>query len=159
MTNQAYIDESTMATFAYAMRTKIKRHRPIEILLVEDDASDVMLTGRALDDTHIPYNLHNAHDGNKALSYLRREGAFADAVQPDIVLLDLGLPECDGFEMLTELTKETAFNQIPIVILTVAADSRDILHSYDLWLSDYVAKPCTPEKLLDIFGKLHSPDL
>jgi len=143
--------------FACTMRAKIKRRQPLHILLVEDDPSDVMLTECALDETYIPHELHTVRSGNDALQYLRHEETFADASAPDVIFLDLSLPHKDGLEVLAELTQEASFNHTPIIILTGSQDYRHILTSYNLWLSDYLAKPCSPEKLLEAFGKLHSP--
>lgn len=150
-------ENDTYTNFAYSMRAKIKRRAPLEILLVEDDPSDVMLTEYALDETYIPHRLHTVVSGEEVLSYLRREDQYANAPVPDLILLDLSLPRKDGFEVLAELTQEATFAKIPIIILTGAQHYQHILHSYSLWLSDYVPKPCSPDKLLETFGKLHSP--
>lgn len=143
--------------FACNMRGKIKRRVPLNILLAEDDESDATLTGYALDETYIPHELHVIKSGDEVLAYLRKQAPFEHATKPDLVLLDLSLPQKDGFEVLAELTQEAAFAHIPIIILTGAEHYRHILHSYSLWLSDYVHKPCSPDKLLEVFGKLHSP--
>ncbi len=143
--------------FAFSMRAKIKRRIPLQILLAEDDDSDVMLTEHALDETYVPHRLVTVKHGGDVLKYLRQEEPFAHQPRPDLVLLDLNLPQQDGFEVLAELTQEAAFAQIPIIILTGEQHYRHILHSYSLWLSDYVHKPCSPDKLLEAFGKLHSP--
>ncbi len=143
--------------FAYALRGKIKRHKPIDILLVEDDPSDVMLAECALTETYIRYRLHTVQSGADVLPYLRREPPFSEAVTPDVILLDLSLPHKDGFAVLAELTQAALTAGIPIIILTGSESDRYVLKAYDLWLSDYVAKPCSSEKLLESFGKLHSP--
>ena len=106
--------------FAHAMRTKIKRHMPIQILLAEDAESDIMLTECALDETYIPHQLHTVGSGTDVLRYLRHDGEFADKPAPDLILLDLTMPQKDGFEVLAELTQEAAFARIPIIILTGA---------------------------------------
>lgn len=144
-------------TFAFSMRAKIKRHMPIDILLAEDNASDVALAEYALDETYIPHRLRVVKSGAEVLACLRGEPPFDHEPKPDLVLLDLSLPEKDGFEVLAELTEEAAFAQIPIIILTGAQHYQHILNSYSLWLSDYVNKPCSPDKLIEAFGKLHSP--
>ena len=147
----------TSTRFAYSMRAKIKRRTPLHILLVEDDLSDVSLTENALDETYITYALHTVHSGAEALQYLRREDRFTSEPTPDLILLDLSLPHKDGLEVLAELTQETGFVRIPIIILTGSQKDRHILQSCSLWLSDYMDKPCSPDKLLTAFGKLHSP--
>ena len=143
--------------FAYAMRSKIKRHQPLHILLVEDDDSDVMLTESALGETYIAYQLHTLKNGNEVLSYLKREAPFESEPQPDLILLDLSLPEKDGFEVMAELRREAAFASIPIIILSGAQDYKNILNADRLWLSDCLPKPCSADLLLTAFGKLHSP--
>ena len=143
--------------YACQMRARIKRHQPLHILLAEDDESDVMLTECALDETYITYELHRVADGGEMLRYLRRQEKFVQAPVPDLILLDLSLPKMDGFAVLAELTQEANFKHIPIIILTGSQQYQHVLHSYSLWLSDYVAKPCSPDKLLEAFGKLHSP--
>lgn len=143
--------------FAYAMRSKIKRHQPLHILLVEDDDSDVMLTDFALGETYIPYQLHRLTSGSEVLQYLRHEAPYASEPPPDMILLDLSLPDKDGFEVMEELRQEAAFASIPIIILSGAQNYRDILNDKHLWLSDCLPKPCNADLLLTAFGKLHSP--
>jgi len=147
----------TATEFAYSMRAKIKRRQPLHILLVEDNASDVMLTEYALGETYIPYQLHLLKNGNEVIEYLRREPPFAAAPQPDLILLDLNMPEKDGFEVMTELRREAIFAAIPIIILSGAQDISAVLKSEHLWLSDCLPKPCSADLLLTAFGKLHSP--
>ena len=143
--------------FAYAMRAKIRRRQKLHILLAEDDDSDVMLTENALEETHVHHELHRVKNGDEALRFLRREGAFSDAETPDLILLDLNLPATDGFEVIAQLAREARFSQTPIIILSGAEDYRDILSTSGVWLSACLSKPCNPDKLLETFGKLHSP--
>ncbi|MDE3060054.1 MAG: response regulator [Pseudomonadota bacterium] len=143
--------------FAYTMRAKIKRHQPLVILLAEDDPSDICLTECALDETYVSHQLHTVHNGSEVLQYLRCEGIFAGKPRPDLILLDLHLPYTDGFEVLETLAHEAGGNGIPIIILTGSEHYRHLLDSCNVWLCDYVAKPCSPDKLLGAFARLHSP--
>lgn len=151
------VASDTPTQFAYSMRAKIKRRQPLQILLVEDDPSDVLLTELALDETYVPHNLHTLRSGSEVLAYLRQEGKYAGAPTPDLILLDLTLPQKDGFEVMTELTQEAGFERIPIIILTGSPYSRQLMESRGLWLCDYMDKPCNPDKLIEAFGRLHSP--
>jgi two-component system, chemotaxis family, response regulator Rcp1 len=115
--------------------------RPIEILLVEDNPGDVRLTIEALREGKVLNRLTVARDGEEAMAALRREGRFADAGQPDIILLDLNLPKKDGREVLEEIKKDPTLMIIPIVILTTSQDEQDILKSYKLHANCYITKP------------------
>ena len=106
--------------------------RPVEILLVEDNPGDVRLTREALREGKVRNNLYVASDGVEALAFLRREGQYADAVRPDLVLLDINLPRKDGREVLAEIKADPALRYIPVVVLTSSQAEQDILRAYDL---------------------------
>jgi two-component system, chemotaxis family, response regulator Rcp1 len=114
---------------------------PIEILLVEDSLPDIRLTLEALKDAKVRNHLHVAHDGVEALQFLRNEGAFTDAVRPDLILLDLNLPRKDGREVLDEIKRDEKLQHIPVVILTTSQAEQDVLRSYHLRANAYVIKP------------------
>jgi CheY-like chemotaxis protein len=122
--------------------------RPVEILLVEDNPGDVRLTMEALKEAKMRNRLHVAADGEQALAYLRREGAYADAPRPDLMLLDLNLPKKDGREVLAEIKADPALRTIPVVILTTSRAEQDILASYNLHANCYVTKPVDLEKFI-----------
>jgi two-component system response regulator len=115
--------------------------QPIEILLVEDSPADVDLTKEALDDAKVVNNLNVVEDGVEALRFLRREGEYADAPHPDLILLDLNLPKKDGREVLQEIKADEVLRRVPVVILTTSEAEQDILRSYDLHANCYVTKP------------------
>src|SRR4051794_28935454 len=115
--------------------------RPIEVLLVEDDEGDVVMTREALDEGKVLNRLHVASDGVEALEYLRREGPHAEAPRPDLILLDLNLPRRDGRQVLAEVKADDDLRRIPIVVLTTSEAEEDILRSYDLHANAYVTKP------------------
>lgn len=122
------------------MSSKVN-YRPIEILLVEDSPSDANLTIREFSKAKIANNLHWVENGEDAMAYLRCQGEFADALRPDLILLDLNLPGMDGREVLAEVKADETLKRIPIVILTTSTDEEDVLRSYNLNANCYVTKP------------------
>ncbi|MCI0708748.1 MAG: response regulator [Chloroflexi bacterium] len=113
----------------------------IEILLVEDDPGDVRLTQEALRASKVRNTLHIVEDGVDAMAFLRRQGRYADAPKPDIILLDLNLPRMDGREVLREVKDDDDLKRIPVVVLTTSAADEDILTSYNLHANCYITKP------------------
>jgi two-component system, chemotaxis family, response regulator Rcp1 len=124
--------------------------RTVEILLVEDNPGDARLTREALKEGKIQNNLHHARDGVEAMEFLRREGAFAGAPAPDIILLDLNLPRKDGREVLAELKQDPQLRSIPVVVLTTSEAEQDILKTYELHANCYISKPVDLEKFIAI---------
>ncbi len=114
---------------------------PIEILLVEDSPADVRLTQEALKEEKIHNNLNVVNDGVEAMAYLRRQGKYAKAVRPDLVLLDLNLPKKDGREVLKEIKSDKELKMIPVVILTISKAEEDVIKTYNLHANCYIAKP------------------
>ncbi len=119
----------------------VSETRPIEILLVEDSPSDVALTVEALKTGKIANNLNHVEDGVDAMNYLRRKGGYANAVRPDLVMLDLNLPRKDGREVLAELKADPELKVIPVIVLTTSRSDKDILRSYQLNANCYITKP------------------
>ena len=115
--------------------------RPIEILLVEDDPGDILITTEALEQSKLMNNLHTVENGEEAVAFLRREGEYVDAVRPDLILLDLNLPRRDGREVLAEIKADPELRRIPVVVLTTSAAEEDVLRSYDLHANAYITKP------------------
>ena len=124
--------------------------RPIEVLLVEDNPGDVRLTREALKEGKVRNNLHVASDGVEALAFLRKEGPYAAAVRPDLILLDLNLPRKDGREVLEEIKADPHLRYIPVVILTSSAAEQDILRAYDLHANCYVSKPVDLDQFITV---------
>lgn len=114
---------------------------PIDILLVEDDPGDELMTREAFEDNKIGNTLHVVHDGREALDFLYREGEFADAPRPDLILLDLNLPKYDGRQVLERIKTDPDLSPIPVVVLTTSAAEEDIIRSYRLHANAYVTKP------------------
>ena len=117
------------------------QQRPIEILMVEDSPSDAQLTIEALHAAKIANRLSHVEDGVEALRFLRREGPYADAPRPDLILLDLNLPRKDGREVLDELKRDPDLKVIPVVVLTTSRSEQDVLRSYQLHANCYITKP------------------
>src|SRR5437762_2776576 len=99
--------------------------RPIEILMVEDNPADVRLTQEAFKDGKLVNKLNVVKDGVEALSYVRKQGAYANALRPDIILLDLNLPKKDGREVLSEIKTDTNLKSIPVIVLTTSSAEQD----------------------------------
>lgn len=129
---------------------------PIDILLVEDDPGDVLLTRKALESGKICNSLSVANDGVEALKYLRREGRFTEAVRPDLILLDLNMPKKDGRETLAEIKADPSLKSIPVVVLTTSEVDRDLVQSYDLQASCYVTKPVDLEQFTTVVRSINS---
>ncbi|WP_327115669.1 response regulator [Nocardia sp. NBC_01730] len=115
--------------------------QPIDILLVEDDPGDELMTREAFEDNKIGNTLHVVRDGEEALDFLYRQGAHAEAVRPDLILLDLNLPKYDGRQVLEKIKADPGLAHIPVVVLTTSAAEEDILRSYRLHANAYVTKP------------------
>jgi CheY-like chemotaxis protein len=114
---------------------------PIEVLLVEDDPGDVLMTREAFEEHKLRNRLSVVSDGDEALAYLRQEGIHRDAPRPDLILLDLNLPRRDGREVLSEIKSDPELRRIPVVVLTTSQADEDILRSYQLHANAYVTKP------------------
>lgn len=115
--------------------------KPVEILLVEDDPGDILMTTEALEESKLLHTLEVLDNGEEAIRYLRREPPYEDAPRPDLVLLDLNLPRLDGREVLSLIKADPSLRQIPCVILTTSDAEEDVMRSYDLHANAYVTKP------------------
>ena len=124
--------------------------RPIEILMVEDSAPDVLLTREALTDAKVRNRLHVVEDGLLAMAFLRRRPPFQDAPRPDLVLLDLNLPKMDGREVLVEIKGDDELKTIPVVVLTTSKAEEDILRAYRAHANCFIRKPVDFAKFSDV---------
>ena len=115
--------------------------KPVEILLIEDNPGDILLTQKSLSDSKLMNNLHVVKDGEEAIGYLHKEGGFANAIRPDLILLDLNLPKKSGHEVLEEIKSNKDLKCIPVVILSTSTSEKDILGSYNNYANCYIAKP------------------
>lgn len=130
--------------------------RLVEILLVEDNPTDVYLTRSAFDEARIGNDLRVVSDGEEALQFLRKEGAFADAPTPDLILLDLNLPRKDGREVLQEIKSDEALRRIPVIVLTTSEHHEDIERAYTLHANSYVRKPVDFDQFARIIRAVES---
>ena len=121
-----------------------------EILLVEDNPGDVRLMREALRESTIINQLHAVSDGHQALAFLRKQGKYANAMRPDLILLDLNLPRKDGREALAEIKADPDLRRIPVVIVTSSRAEEDILRSYDHYANCYITKPLDLESFFDV---------
>ncbi|MBV9722541.1 MAG: response regulator [Mycobacterium sp.] len=116
-------------------------NRPIVVLLIEDDPGDELITREVFKDNKFHNTLNVARDGQEGLDYLYQRGAYRDAPQPDLILLDLNLPKYDGRQLLEKIKTDPDLCHIPVVVLTTSSAEQDILRSYRLHANAYVTKP------------------
>lgn len=126
----------------------------MNVLLVEDNPGDVRLTQEAFKEAKISIKLDVTMDGAEAIKFLRKDGEYADAVTPDLILLDLNLPKKDGREVLKEIKTDDLLKRIPVVVLTTSNAEQDIMKSYNLHVNCYINKPVDFEKFFDIIQKI-----
>jgi len=124
--------------------------RPIEVLLVEDNAGDIRLTEEALKEGKVIVNLTVARDGVEAMEYLQRRNGHVNAVRPDLMLLDLNLPKKDGRQVLEEIKSDPELKSIPVVVLTTSEADSDILTTYGLHANCYITKPVDMDRFVEI---------
>ncbi len=128
---------------------------PIHILLVEDSPADVELTLRAFKRRKLSNPVAVARDGEEALDYIHRRGAFgAGAPVPGLILLDLRLPKVDGLEVLRQLKEHPVYRNVPVVVLTTSGEDRDVARSYELGAASYIVKPVEFEKFQEVVERI-----
>jgi CheY-like chemotaxis protein len=128
--------------------------KPIDVLLVEDDPGDTLMIQEAFTDNKVRNRLSTVSDGVEALAFLRREGAYADAPRPELILLDLNLPRKDGREVLEEIKDDPELRTIPVVVLTTSEAEEDILRSYSLHANAYVTKPVDFDRFIEVVRQI-----
>lgn len=124
--------------------------KPKIILLVEDNKADIRLIQEALKKSSVPHEIVTVRNGMEAMAYLRREEEYADAIRPDLILLDLNLPRKDGREVLAEIKADPGLKRIPVVVLTTSHNQDDISQSYDLHVNCYITKSRNLSQLFEI---------
>jgi chemotaxis family two-component system response regulator Rcp1 len=124
--------------------------RPAEILLVEDNYGDALLTRKAFKTAKIISNITIAIDGEQALAMLRRVPPYTMAPIPDVILLDLNLPKKNGHEVLQEIKSNERLKRIPVIILTSSLAEKDVVKSYELHANCYIVKPVDPQEFIEI---------
>jgi CheY-like chemotaxis protein len=134
--------------------TQFEGERQIEVLLVEDDPGDVMMTREAFQDYKLRNELHVVSDGAEAMAFLRQEGEYAGRPRPDLVLLDLNLPRMDGRQVLEAIKSDPELASIPVVVLTTSENEDDVLRSYSLHANAYVTKPVDFEQFIRVIRQI-----
>ncbi len=124
--------------------------RPVEKLLVEDNPGDVRLMVEALQGSKIPNNVSVVEDGVEAIAFLRRKGKYADAPRPDLIFLDLNLPKKGGLEVLAEIKSDENLKLIPVIVLTISEEERDIFEVYGLSANCYITKPVNYKQFIKV---------
>ena len=126
--------------------------QPAEILVVEDEEQDIRFIRRGFEKSKLINNLHVVTDGEEALKFLRREGDYADAVRPDLVLLDLKLPKLDGHEVLKEIKEDDDLKRIPVAMLTSSEAEKDVVKSYNWGANCYIKKPVGLDEINEVIN-------
>lgn len=134
--------------------TSATREATVELLLVEDDPGDVLITREALDGSRVLHNVHVVDNGESAVEFLHHEGAYSDEPRPDLIFLDLNLPRLDGREVLSIVKSDPKLRQIPIVVLTTSSSDDDVTRSYDLHANAYVTKPVDLDAYLQVVRRI-----
>ena len=129
---------------------------PLEVLVVDDDAGDVLMIEEALAANDVPSQLHVVSDGVEALAFLRREEPHAEAPRPQLILLDLNMPRMDGREVLAAVKGDEKLRSIPVVVLTTSALDEDVLRSYELRANAFVTKPVDLDQFTEIVQRIES---
>lgn len=133
-----------------------KKIQPAEILLVDDNSGDRRLTIEAFKEGNVAVNLSAVRDGEEAIAFLRRQGKYANALRPDLILLDLNLPKKDGREVLAEVKQDSQFKSIPIIVLTTSQAEQDILKSYQLHANCYITKPMDLDQFITVVKSIET---
>jgi CheY-like chemotaxis protein len=128
--------------------------KSVEILLVEDNKGDVGLIEEVFEEAKIKNNIHVAEDGEEAVLYLYGEGKFSGFPRPDIIILDLNLPNKDGREVLKQIKEDSNLKNIPVIVLTTSNAEKDILRAYELHANAYVTKPLDFDQFINVVGSI-----
>ncbi|MCX8094457.1 MAG: response regulator [Candidatus Goldbacteria bacterium] len=132
----------------------MKNGRIIEILLIEDDAADSRLILETLKSFETKVNMHQVQNGVDAIYFLNQQGKYKEAPKPDIIILDIKLPNKDGFELLKEIKQNEKFKKIPVVVLTSSDSIEDINKSYLLHANCYITKPIGLDEFIKVMRKI-----
>ncbi len=130
--------------------------RPIEILLVEDTPTDVRLTVEVFKRAKVANHMTVASDGLEALEFLHRQGQYANAPRPDLILLDLKLPVMDGHEVLAAIKAAPDLRSIPVIVLTCSTAESDALRAYNQHAACYISKPVEFEEFVKVISSIES---
>jgi CheY-like chemotaxis protein len=132
------------------MHNQLADGRTAEILLVEDNGNDVELTRQGFKRAKLLVNLHRVRDGEECMAFLRKQGKYANAPTPDLILLDLNMPKMGGEQVLAEMLKEDNLKSLPVVILTTSEQADEVLKMYKMRCSSYIVKPVDFDQFLKV---------
>ena len=127
-----------------------------EALLIDPDPEDTQLFLDALEDEKIANHVHTVSNGAEALDFLHQSGDYSDAPRPNLILLDIDLPEMDGHELLETLSNDSELAEIPVIVLTSSNDAEAVAQSYNLYANAYVQKPVDPDEFIDVVRNLEN---
>lgn len=136
------------------MNYALASSRPAEILLVEDNENDVILTQEGFKRSKLLVHLHHVKNGEECMAFLRKQGEYAGVPTPDLILLDLNMPRMDGREVLAELVADENLRHLPVVILTTSSEDREVLRMYKLRCNSYIVKPVDFEQFLRVIRSI-----
>jgi CheY-like chemotaxis protein len=136
------------------MINQLTNTRAAEVLLVEDNENDVELTRIGFKKSKLRLNLHHVKDGVECMNFLRKQGAYAGAPRPDLILLDLNMPRMTGQEVLAEIVADEALCTLPVIVMTTSTNDEEIIRMYKLRCSSYIAKPVDLEQFLRVVQSL-----
>ncbi len=130
--------------------------KPVHILLVEDNEGDILLTLDAFEECKIKTNISVARNGQEALDFLYKRGAFSEALRPDLILLDINIPIYNGHEVLKQIKTDDQLKKIPVIMLTTSSNQKDIDLAYANHINSYVKKPIEMAEFLDAIMKIEA---
>jgi CheY-like chemotaxis protein len=130
--------------------------KPIQILLVEDNEGDILLTTEALEDSKIIKKVNVVTDGKLAIDFLNQKEPFQDALMPNLILLDINLPKKNGHEVLKYLKSSTIYRHIPVIILTTSSSEKDILEAYRNYANCFITKPVEVNEFMKAVAKIET---
>ncbi len=132
----------------------VRSGRPVEVLLVEDNPSDIYMISAVLGYGSRPKNLSTVEDGESAIDFLERQGKYRSVPVPEIILLDLGLPKRDGREVLAYVKSNPLLSRIPVLVLSSSSQEQDIQCAYDLRANCYLTKPIDLDEYFDMVRQI-----
>jgi len=124
--------------------------KPIRILLVEDNEGDILLTMEAFEEARIANHVDIVRDGSEAIAFLERSGAYANAILPNLILLDINLPKRNGHEVLHHIKNSNDLKQIPVIMLTTSSTEKDVQNAYKEHANCYIVKPVDVNNFIDV---------
>ncbi|MFO8146419.1 MAG: response regulator [Bacteroidota bacterium] len=128
----------------------------IDILLVEDNEGDIVLTTEALQEGKIANRISVVKDGIEALEFLEKKGDYKDAVTPDLILLDINLPKMNGHEVLKKIKSIDHLRHLPVIILSTSSSQEDVMNSYKNYANCYITKPVDASDFLKVVSSIES---